>query len=701
MEVFRKCRLLCGMQRVALKLLGLLCAALLLQACGSSKSGQQAEAPSDYPDYKIPEEATDVPDDVEPYTPKWYVERYKVYAIKEMKRTGIPASITLAQGMLESSYGKSRLAKEGNNHFGIKCHRGNWGGGKMYLADDRPNECFRTYESVLHSYHDHSEFLSNGTRYEDLFELKPNNYAEWAEGLKEAGYATNPRYDDILIKLIKEHNLHYFDQFYNKPYKGKQLVAKKDDKGTSGKAKTLKENGLKAFIPKTDQPLSQIAKKTGVSKAKLRQYNDFQDPYATVKKGLPLYLEPKKSKPAKSYHVVEKGESLWAIAQQYGVTVQRLYKRNRLTPPSQPPVGARLFLRKVRYKAMPERKSPLAKPEKKEQPVADKTTYSGDARPRYHAVQEGETMQEIAKQYDISIPKLYKLNRLKPGQQPAVGEEIHLKETRYIKPEIRETPSKPSKKLEQKGKEQSKAAKKADKDSGKASKQSDKNPADKSDQQDTQKSRKQTRANPVSSGPKNQAKRDQQQERQGKTAPEKPAENVRTHTVKAGQTLFGIARQYGVTVESLKKWNELKDATIAKGLELKVKPGADEPSQSRESEKPADKVASLPAYHTVKQGETLYGIAREYEISIDQLKQRNELKSANLQPGQKLRIKPKTGTEASAESDPDSQVNTHTVKKGETLFEIAQGYDVSVKELKQANDLGNNTIQEGQELNIP
>src|SRR5690554_5416321 len=138
-----------------------------------------------------------------------YISMYKDDAIREMHRSGVPASITLAQGILESGDGNSALARKANNHFGIKCH-GDWKGKTYYQDDDEKDECFRKYKSVLESFRDHSEFLKK-PRYAFLFELKPTDYKGWAKGLKKAGYATNPRYPQLLIKIIEENNLHQYD----------------------------------------------------------------------------------------------------------------------------------------------------------------------------------------------------------------------------------------------------------------------------------------------------------------------------------------------------------------------------------------------------------------------------------------------------------------------------------------------------------
>ncbi len=139
-----------------------------------------------------------------------YIEKYAPMAVESQLLYGIPASITLAQGCLESGNGNSRLAREANNHFGIKCG-GSWDGPSLAHDDDAPQECFRSYSSVAESFVDHALFLSERERYRSLFDLDPKDYKGWARGLKAAGYATNPAYADLLIRIIEENNLQRFD----------------------------------------------------------------------------------------------------------------------------------------------------------------------------------------------------------------------------------------------------------------------------------------------------------------------------------------------------------------------------------------------------------------------------------------------------------------------------------------------------------
>ena len=150
-------------------------------------------------------------------TTEAYIQKYKYIAIKEMFDYKIPASITLAQGILESGSGNSRLAREANNHFGIKCHN-DWMGAKIYKDDDKKNECFRVYTSAEQSFRDHSLFLTTKNRYAFLFDYKTTNYKSWAKGLKKAGYATNPKYPKLLIGIIEDHNLNQYDHISKKEF---------------------------------------------------------------------------------------------------------------------------------------------------------------------------------------------------------------------------------------------------------------------------------------------------------------------------------------------------------------------------------------------------------------------------------------------------------------------------------------------------
>ena len=259
-----------------------------------------------------------------------YIDCYKEEAVRQMHKYGIPASITLAQGLLESGAGSSTLATKGNNHFGIKVG-GNWNGKYMLKDDDAPNEKFRVYDSALESYEDHSLFLRKGQRYASLFTLSPTDYKGWAHGLKRAGYATNPNYGPLLINLIERYNLHQYDMqkaTHPKP------VNKLREPVQSADYRILCSNECYYTIAKNGDTFKSLGKRFNVSARRLRRYNEV-DKNHQLKGGDIVYLTAKKRKAEKAlkgkYHIVEKGESLYTIAQKYGIKVKALYKANRIT----------------------------------------------------------------------------------------------------------------------------------------------------------------------------------------------------------------------------------------------------------------------------------------------------------------------------------------------------------------------------------
>ncbi len=284
-----------------------------------------------------------------------YIEKYADLAVEEMYRSGVPASITLAQGLLESGYGRSELAVKGNNHFGIKCHN-TWTGKKMYYDDDRKGECFRVYKSPEESFRDHSDFLRYRDRYRFLFDLDPTDYKGWANGLKKAGYATDPAYPRKLINLIEEYDLDRFDKMSRREMRSK----KKSDRGhvderpaspnsieqpqpLDGKAKEVFHlslsrqmyslNGVPFVRTTAGETYKSIAASNNLFFKEILKYNDLvQD--QTLYPGTVVYLQPKKNRAAKGLekHIVEEDdETLWDIAQRYGVRLKKLCKRNGMT----------------------------------------------------------------------------------------------------------------------------------------------------------------------------------------------------------------------------------------------------------------------------------------------------------------------------------------------------------------------------------
>ncbi|MCO5230687.1 MAG: LysM peptidoglycan-binding domain-containing protein [Chitinophagales bacterium] len=308
-------------------------------------------------------------------TAEEYIQMYKGVAISEMKKYGIPASIKLAQGLLESGMGTSRLAVQGNNHFGIKCHE-TWNGPTMKHTDDAPNECFRVYNDPRQSYMDHSQFLLTRPRYAGLFQLKTNDYKGWAVGLKKAGYATNPKYAEMLIDVIERHQLFVYDmdiseremEVYRQKLIGEEkehLIALQKQNTTIGK------NGTDVTLPASNKPsiahnqkgvdfynnkvrvirlkkgesLKDISKKYNISSNQLREFNDLT-PKQELKEGQLVYLAPKKNKAKAKTHLVLSHESLWSISQDYAIKLSKILEKNHLKAGEEPAVGTTLYLRK-------------------------------------------------------------------------------------------------------------------------------------------------------------------------------------------------------------------------------------------------------------------------------------------------------------------------------------------------------------------
>lgn len=265
-----------------------------------------------------------------------YIKQYRDLAVKEMKKYRIPASITLAQGLLESGAGQSTLARKSNNHFGIKCGS-DWRGKTVSHDDDARGECFRAYKHPKQSYEDHSKFLANRPRYASLFKLDITDYKGWARGLKKAGYATNPRYAEQLIGIIELYDLHKYDR------KGGLKWMKENP----NPHQTYIANGLVYIVVRAGDSWKSISKELDISQKKLRKYNDLYKGYA-LQVGDILYLEKKNRKADKEHivHVLRAGESMYSISQKYGIRLKNLYKLNKMDEDDPAPeVGTILRLR--------------------------------------------------------------------------------------------------------------------------------------------------------------------------------------------------------------------------------------------------------------------------------------------------------------------------------------------------------------------
>ena len=294
-----------------------------------------------------------------------YINIYKDIAISEMKRTHIPASITLAQGMIESDYGHSRLAREGNNHFGIKCHN-DWTGPTIHHNDDRRNECFRKYRKPEESFYDHSDFLKSGSRYNFLFDIAPTDYKGWARGLKKAGYATNSDYANMLIRKIEESNLMIYDRGYTssnlkrdttRPVQSVMLSDSDEVKMPVNTTyrnasvlahppRVLESNRIQYIIVKDGDTKEKLENEFQLLKWELSKYNELKSDFTPVP-GQILYLQPKREKaePGKDSYTAAEGDTMYIISQKFGIKLKSLYEMNRMEQGAEPETGKKIWLR--------------------------------------------------------------------------------------------------------------------------------------------------------------------------------------------------------------------------------------------------------------------------------------------------------------------------------------------------------------------
>ncbi len=357
-----------------------------------------------------------------------YVQLYRDFAIREMKRMGVPASITLAQGILETESGNSELVKKSNNHFGIKC-KSSWTGEGVTHDDDALGECFRTYKDAEGSYRDHSNYLRGNNRYAFLFQLDPKDYKGWAYGLKKAGYATNPRYPEMLIKHIEENDLHQYtmlainevpvydaSKFKSDPEE-KAISDIVKSKGSSANGKDVESyvpkekidiNGSKAIYEVKGRSLLAIATENDINLNKLLEYNDMKKD-GLLEKDQIIFLEKKSKEGEKDYYIVKDNETIFEVAQLNGIRLQNLYEFNNLTEGEKIFAGRTLKLRAAL----------------KEQPVTIKSNPLIRQVKKY-IVQAREGLYAISKKYGVSIEQLKEWNNLsddnlRVGQQLIVS----------------------------------------------------------------------------------------------------------------------------------------------------------------------------------------------------------------------------------------------------------------------------------------
>lgn len=300
------------------------------------------------------------------YTREDYIDRWRVTALKNMFEHGIPASITLAQGILESGNGNSVLTRKANNHFGIKCH--GWDGPGYYMDDDKKDECFRVYKRAEDSFEDHSQFLLK-KRYANLFTLKQTDYKGWAKGLKKAGYATNPEYAKRLIKIIEDSKLYKYDEYTYSEYLDLKSKSKydEDDAGivatapkkrksskssidngelifTMGRKVNVHENKINYIIAKDGDDYSKIAQDLNLGRWQILKYNDLSK-NDVIREGDVIFIQPKHSKSKTKFYTAKNGDTWWSVSQKFGIKLKKLLKRNGIEEGQELQSGQKVKLR--------------------------------------------------------------------------------------------------------------------------------------------------------------------------------------------------------------------------------------------------------------------------------------------------------------------------------------------------------------------
>jgi LysM repeat protein len=334
-------------------------------------------------------------------TVKQYIDTFKNIAMREMLEYKIPASITLAQGLLESGSGNSRLAKQGNNHFGIKCKK-DWTGCTILEDDDALQECFRCYAKAEDSYKDHSRFLKDNKRYAALFLLDISDYKSWAKGLLSAGYATNQKYADLLISTIERNKLMQYDSMvlsgYN-PY-NTQIPANID----------LVYNKVPSTVVQQNETIDKIANVNNKTINKIIKYNDLNF-HTNIEPGDVLYLKPKKRKASVSNHEVKEGETMWEISQKYAIRISSLYKKNLMDIGTEPQIGVILNLQ--------------TKASSRPDTVVKNIDQANSEKFIIHYVSMGETLYSISQKYNVSLEDIKTANGLK-NDQISLGMELKI-----------------------------------------------------------------------------------------------------------------------------------------------------------------------------------------------------------------------------------------------------------------------------------
>jgi LysM repeat protein len=353
-------------------------------------------------------------------TAEQYVQKYKDLAIREMKRMGVPAAITLAQGLLETENGNSELLMKSNNHFGIKC-KSTWNAGSVSHDDDAPGECFRVYKDAEESYRDHSNFLRGNDRYSFLFKLDPTDYKGWAYGLRKAGYATNPKYPEILINNIETNNLQQYTLvaagdvpvFDASKYKSdpeeKSSDASQNADSDNLQPTKLSVNGSRALFVSKGTSLLAIATENNINLAKLLEINDMTKD-GLLEKDQFVFLEKKQKEGNRNFCIAEPGETLYDIAQKNGIILQNLCDYNNLSANDNIVTGTKIFL-KLQPITATIQTSEIQQSQTPNNPSFQTANIKSTAT-NIHEVQPKEGLYSISKKYGVSIEQIKKWNNL-------------------------------------------------------------------------------------------------------------------------------------------------------------------------------------------------------------------------------------------------------------------------------------------------
>lgn len=607
-----------------------------------------------------------------------YIEQYKHVAIREQKRVGIPAAITLAQGIHETNAGASELAVNANNHFGIKCKK-EWTGDTYTYTDDRPDECFRKYSSDLESYKDHSDYLKNSKRYESLFALSLTDYAGWAYGLKRCGYATNPKYAQILIKTIEENHLQEFtyaalDKNYDpvktpgdetvvmgkdkniaepepvkaieketpkpeaKPTKmivtdgtTRYDIVKKTDKPVYGKKVIV--NGLKAFYAQKDHSLLNDAMELNMRYARLLELNDLPD--APLEADMYIYLERKNMKGGTTYHVVKPSETMVQIAQYEGIVLKDLRRYNRMKDDEEPVSGALLHLQEIAdqkpdvivKKKEKESRQEFAGSESKAVPQGTTRMKAGYI--SKEEIENGKTAEVTTRNViDEETNKSKTEVTITHPTEVTIEENALASNNKKVVVEEETTTITPEKEVlvEKVTTTQSLA-----KEDAPILVEKEKTVINEEDDIIVEKKAVVVPASEVNSGTEEamniaetQAVEEEKKETpKEESKPEEPMDEFARLKARLDKAVYASDNAKKKTEEKKATEPDKKETVTAKKEEIK----------------PAASSGTKPAYYTVQKGDNAFAIAKKHGITMTQLKEWNNLDFNEIKVGQKLRVK--------------------------------------------------------------